>query len=125
MKNIHPVKHLSEGAVLWKAVANLAEAYELSRKDLEDMLGFSQATLSRLYQKNGSIDPQSKEGELAILLLRLYRSLSANLGGDDEAAKTWLKSHNHYFNEPPLQHIRKITGLTEVIFYLDAMRGKL
>ncbi len=125
MKNTHPKKHPIEGAVLWQAVANLAEAYELSRKDLEDMLGFSQATLSRLYQKNGSIDPQSKEGELAILLIRLYRSLSANLGGDDEAAKIWLKSYNHYFNESPLQHIRKITGLTEVIFYLDAMRGKL
>lgn len=125
MKSIHPRKHLNEGTVLWKAVVNLAEAYELSRKDLEDMLGFSQATLSRLYQKSGSIDPQSKEGELAILLIRLYRSLSANLGGDDKAAKTWLRSHNHYFNESPLEHIRKITGLAEVIFYLDAMRGKL
>ncbi len=125
MKSAHSVQNISSGIVLWKAVANLAHTYELSRKDLEDTLGFSQATLSRLYQKGGSINPQSKEGELALLLIRLYRSLSANLGGDDEAAKAWLKSHNHYFNESPLQHIRKITGLAEVVSYLDTMRGKL
>jgi hypothetical protein len=125
MKSTHSVQNLSKSIILWKAVANLAQAYALSRKDLENTLGFSQATLSRLYQKDGSINPQSKEGELALLLIRLYRSLSTNLGGDDEAAKVWLRSHNHYFNESPLEHIRKITGLTEVVSYLDAMRGKL
>jgi hypothetical protein len=122
MKSTHSTLHLSNGIVLWKAVANLAQAYALSHKDLEDVLGFSQTTLSRLYQKGGGINPQSKEGELVLLLIRLYRSLSANLGGDDEAAKAWLRSHNHYFNESPLEHIRKITGLVEVLSYLDAMR---
>ncbi len=125
MHNLKLKASTPPGIVLWKAVLNLAAVYELTRKDLQDTLGFSQATLSRLYQKEGSINPQSKEGELALLLVRLYRSLSANLGGDDEAAKSWLKSYNRYFNESPLEHIRSITGLTEVVFYLDAMRGKL
>jgi hypothetical protein len=123
----HPqrMNSLTKGAILWQAIVNIAAAYELSRKELEEILGLSPATLSRLYQKDGSIDPSSKKGELAILLVRLYRSLSANVGGEDSAAKAWLASYNHYFNKCPREHIRSIMGLAEVVSYLDAMRGKL
>ena len=88
-------------------------------------LGFSAAKLSRFYQAGGRIDPYSKEGEIALLLIRMYRSLLANVGDDEAAARAWLDHQNDYFNGLPREHIHKISGLYEVVAYLDAMRGKL
>lgn len=123
--NNHPITKSAPGTVLWKAIVNIAQNCHLERKDLQEILGFSSATLSRLYQEKHFINPTSKEGEIALLLVRLYKSLLANVGNDDQAAKEWLRSYNYYFNAIPLEHIRKITGLTQVVIYLDAMRGKL
>jgi hypothetical protein len=47
-----------------------------------------------------------KEGELALLLTRLYRSLSALVGDDPAKAKVWLESPNHYFSAPPIERIK-------------------
>ncbi len=119
-----PISVPDEGTVLWKAVTKVTECCALERRDLEAILGLSQATLSRLYQKNGPLNLNSKEAEIALLLVRLYESLAANVGGDDQAARVWLRSHNQYFNTTPLQHMQTITGLVDVLAYLDSMRGK-
>jgi len=42
----------------------------------------SEASVSRLQTGRG-LDPETKEGELALLFLRLYRSLDALVGGDE------------------------------------------
>ena len=117
------INQAEPGTVLWKALVKVAECCALGRKDLETVLGYSQATLSRLYHNNGPINPNSKQGEIALLLIRLYRSLAANVGGDDLAVRAWLNSDNDYFLETPIPHMRKLTGLMDVLLYLDAMRG--
>ena len=62
---------------------------------------------------------------IAILLIRIYRSLSAMVGNNHEKAKLWLKSQNKYFRNKPLEEMKTIPGLVKVLNYLDAMRGKL
>ena len=47
------------------------------------MLGVSEASVSRLVTGARTIDPESKEGELALILVRVYRSLDALVGADD------------------------------------------
>ena len=49
----------------------------------------------------GLIDPASKEGELAMLLVRVYRSLDALVGGDKEQRLAWLRSTNRFMNARP------------------------
>lgn len=71
------------------------------------------------------IDPASKSGELALLFIRLYRSVFALTGGEPAAMKHWINTENRYFDEVPRQLVRSAEGLVRVNHYLDAMRGKV
>ena len=80
--------------------------------------------MSRL--KSGrELDPARKEGELALLFLRLYRSLDALVGGDDTRARDWLHARNDHLRGIPAERINSVEGLIDVVQYLDAMRGRL
>lgn len=114
-----------KSAVLTKALLNMAKYYHLKGKDLSDIIGMSESSTTRLHQGTKVIYSDSKEGEIALLLLRLYRSLNTLVGNDNEKARMWLNASNHYFAEKPIDHIKKIQGLIEVVNYLDAMRGKI
>ena len=110
--------------ILAKAVLSAASRLGLRNRQLSAILGTSEASISRLQTSRG-LDPDSKEGELALLLIRLYRSLDALVGGDDEKARTWLASHNAHLAGVPGERIRTVEGLVDVVQYLDAMRGRL
>ncbi|MGQ3891175.1 antitoxin Xre/MbcA/ParS toxin-binding domain-containing protein [Legionella sp. CNM-4043-24] len=112
-------------AVLTKALLSLVDFYHLSGKDLAEIIGISEASVTRLYQGKKSISPDTKEGELCLLLLRLYRSLNAMVGNNHTKARQWLQSPNRYFGKPPFEAIKTVTGLVETVNYLDAMRGKI
>lgn len=114
-----------KSSVLTKALLSLASFYNFSGKDLGDILGISEASVTRIYQGKKVISPDSKEGELSLLLLRMYRSLNAMVGNNHDKARQWLQSDNRYFGKAPFQAIKSVTGLVETVQYLDAMRGKL
>ena len=112
--------------VLTKAILNMAKLYRLSGKSLSELLGISEAGISRLHLGTKLIISQHKEGELALLLLRIYRSLNAIVGQDNEKAFAWLNHPNISFgDQKPIDCMKNITGLVNVLQYLDAVRGKL
>lgn len=110
--------------VVTRATVAAAGRLELRNRDLAAILGTSEASISRL-SRGRVIEPESKEGELAMLFLRLYRSLDALVGGDDAAAAAWLHAPNDHVGGIPTERIRTIEGLVDVVRYLDAMRGRL
>jgi hypothetical protein len=109
--------------VLTKAVVRAARSLGLSQRALAKIIGISESSASRL-TRGRVVDPDTKEGELAVLLLRAYRSLDAVLGGNDEASRKWMHARNHHLSGVPAKLIRSVTGLVRVAEYLDAMRGK-
>lgn len=109
--------------VLTKAVLRAAELLELSGAALARTLGVSESSVSRLSSGGRTIDPKSKEGELALLLVRVYRSLDALVGTDATQRKAWLHSHNRALNNRPAELIQGAAGLVNVVAYLDAMRA--
>ncbi len=111
--------------VLTKAICNVAKFYSFTGKDLSDIIGISEAGASRINQGKKLIYPDTKEGEMALLLVRIYRSLNAMVGNNHDKAKAWLNSKNKYFQNKPLEEMKTISGLISVLNYLDAMRGKL
>src|SRR5689334_14434768 len=111
-------------AVLAKAVLAAAARLDLRQRQLGEMIGASEASISRL-QRGRGIDPQSKEGELALLFLRAYRSLDALVGGDDARARAWLHAHNDHLGGVPADRMMDVQGLVDVVQYLDAVRGRL
>ena len=115
-----------EAAVVSKALLRAAEALGLSSAELAEIVGTSESTLSRIRnRKRGPIPLESKEGELALLFLRVFRSLDALVGGSELHARAWLVADNHHLGAVPLRRMKKIEGLVDVAEYLDAMRGTI
>jgi hypothetical protein len=110
--------------VLAKATLAAAERLGLRNRHLAAVIGTSEASVSRLQYGRG-LNPESKEGELALLFLRLYRALDALVGGDDSKAHAWVHAENDHLGGVPAERIRSVEGLVDVVQYLDAMRGRL
>lgn len=121
---IRPAGLPDPGPVLAKAVLSAAERLGLRNKHVASVIGSSEASVSRLHHGRG-LEPETKEGELALLFLRLYRSLDALVGGDDDKARKWLHAENDHVRGVPADRIRTVEGLVDVVQYLDAMRGRL
>ena|ERR1051325_7121903 len=116
--------HAEPGPVLTKATLRAAERLGLRNKQLAWIIGSSEASVSRLSSGRG-LDPETKEGELALLFLRVYRALDALVGGDGDKARAWLTTANDHLRGIPLERMRTVEGLVDVVQYLDAMRGRL
>lgn len=112
------------GPVLSKALLSAAERLGLRARHVAAVIGSSEASISRLQRERG-LNPESKEGELALLFLRVYRSLDALMGGDDAKARAWMHAQNAHLAGIPAERIRTVEGLIDVVQYLDAMRGRL
>lgn len=114
----------NENYVLAVALTNLKEQLGLTDEELGKILGRHRNTVNRILKKGG-IDPKSKEGELSLLLIRVYRSLFALNGGNKEAINHWLRTNNLHIQDIPLEAMKTVTGLSRVVNYLDAIRGKI
>lgn len=110
-------------AVLTKATLKAATRLGLTNKLLASVIGVSEATVSRMRGGDYTLQPGQKSFELAVLFVRLYRSLDAIVGGDDVVASSWLKNRNIALGAEPLALIQTVPGLMNVIHYLDARRA--
>ncbi|TVP88257.1 MAG: DUF2384 domain-containing protein [Thioalkalivibrio sp.] len=106
--------------VLREALVSAGKALGLTQAELGAVIGRGRTDISR-----GNVDPDSKPGELALLLIRCYRALYVLTGGDAGAMKHWMHTQNHHTGGVPAEQIRSVQGLVGVLEYLDAVRGKV
>ena len=116
-------KHTSAGAVLTKATLRAAGFLGLNNATLARVVGLSESQISRIAKGEKALDVGTKPGELAVLLVRVYRSLDALVGNDERHRKAWMTSFNRAFNEAPRDAIQKVDGLVRVVSYLDGARA--
>ncbi|MET0918449.1 MAG: antitoxin Xre/MbcA/ParS toxin-binding domain-containing protein [Burkholderiales bacterium] len=118
-------KPAGDAAVLSRAVVRAARLLSFSQRELSRILGVSDATASRLVAGHYELSPdRAKEWELALLLVRLFRSLDA-LWGHEAAAHAWLTSENLALAARPIDLLPSVEGLVRVVNYLDNARGRL
>lgn len=110
-------------AVLTKAVVRAASLLGLKDAELAQVIGVSAPTISRCKRGEAEIDPERKTGELALLLVRLFRSLDPLVGSDTEKRKAWMHSKNQALGEVPAMLIRNPEGLVGTLAYLDGIRA--
>jgi transcriptional regulator with XRE-family HTH domain len=110
-------------AVLAKALFRASEQLGLKQSDIAAVLGMDRTAVSRLKQSQ-SLDPASKRGELALLLIRLARALYALTGGDEDWIRHFMRSTNKVTGGVPAEQITSIQGLITVLQFVDAIRGK-
>ena len=104
--------------VLTKALLNAGKALGLSQAELGEIIGKDRTSITR------GLDPSSKAGELALLLVRCYRSLFVLVGGRPEDMRHWMHTANRDIGSVPAEAVKSVQGLTRVLEYLDGMRGR-
>ncbi len=106
--------------VLGEAVLNAGAKLGLSPEEVGRITGRNRTTIVR----NG-IDPSTKNGQLALLLVRVYRGLYVLVGGRDDDMKHWMHTRINSLQGIPCEIINDVSGLVRVVQYIDAMRGKV
>ena len=106
--------------VLTQALVRAGKELGLTQADVGAIVGRDRTALSR-----GAIEPNSKSGELALLLIRAYRALFVLVGGDAAQMKHWMRTHNLHVGGVPAELVRTVPGLMRVVEYLDAIRGRV
>jgi hypothetical protein len=116
-------EHPEAGPVVTKAVVRAADRLGVTARVLAVIIGVSEATVSRMRRGEFRLEPGTKPFELAVLFVRLFRSLDAIVGGDDRVAASWLGNPNTALDARPIEKVRTVSGLVDVIAYLDARRA--
>jgi hypothetical protein len=112
-------------AVVSKAVSRAAALLGLTNAALARTIGVSEATASRLRAGNYVLEPGSKPFELALLLVRLFRSLDAVVGGDEASLRSWMMTMNRALRGVPRDLVQTATGLVAAVDYVDAARARV
>jgi Protein of unknown function (DUF2384) len=111
---------LSAAEVLTRALVKAGKELGLTQSELGSIVGRDRTALSR-----GAVAPDTKSGELALLLIRIYRALFVLVGGEPRQMKHWMHTHNHHVGGVPAELVRTVPGLMRVVEYLDAVRGRV
>lgn len=110
-------------AVVSKAVVRAADLLGMTQKQLSRVIGLSEPSASRLAGGKFQLSPdRPKEWELALLFVRLFRSLDAIWGHE---ARHWMHTPNTALGAAPIEVATQITGLVRIVDYLDAARGRV
>jgi len=104
-------------------VLRAGEAMGLTTKRLAAVIGTSGPTVSRMKAGAFVLDDKGKPYELAVLLIRMFRSLDAIVGGDARVLRQWLINPNAVLGGKPVDKLETVSGLTDVLAYLDARRA--
>jgi Protein of unknown function (DUF2384) len=112
--------NLRPAEVLTRALVKAGKELGLTQAELGSIVGRDRTALSR-----GALEPDSKSGELALLLIRAYRALFVLVGGEPRQMKHWMHTHNHHVGGVPAELVRSVPGLMRVVEYLDAIRGRV
>ncbi|MFC7334951.1 antitoxin Xre-like helix-turn-helix domain-containing protein [Rhodocista pekingensis] len=118
---------VSDGALVTRAVLRAADRLGLTRAELAKVLGIGTASVSRMAAGRQELDPggQAKAYEIALHLIRLYRSLDALAGEEPGYAAWWLRQPNRWLGEVPADAIRSVRGLIATVDHLDAFRARV
>ena len=115
----------TEGEVITKASLRAAARLGVPQTMLGRIIGVSEASVSRMSAGSYTLASRDKPFELAVLFVRLFRSLDAMTGGDEAVARAWLREPNLALAAEPLALIQSVTGLVQVVAYLDAHRARI
>jgi hypothetical protein len=136
-----PAPSTDLAAVLAKAVLRAAQRLGLSNAELAPVVGITESSLSRMGKGAYRLREGTKVWEACVHFVRLFRSLDAFTGGDEAAARAWLRAPNiglagldpEDYRRPreelarlgtvPLAALRHIEGLLDVVAYLDSRRA--
>ena len=113
-----PEKIAKQKKVLAKAVLSSANQLGLTQEQLAIVLNLdSMETLNSL-----EVDPDSSQGELAIILIRIAISLDALTGGEAKWMQHFMKAPNKLTKGIPIEQIQTTQGLITILNVVEGLR---
>ena len=104
--------------VLTKAVLSSAKQLGLTLDQLAIVINLdSVKTLNSL-----QLDPDSSQGELAIILIRIAISLDALTGGEAKWMQHFMKAPNKLTKGIPIEQIQTTQGLITILNVVEGLR---
>lgn len=113
---------LDDARLVAKAVTRAGEALGLKQAEIGAIIGTSPAQVSKMKSGAGI---SGKPSELALYLIRVFRSLDAIAGGDRQTITAWMRNPNRDLQGVPADLLKSAAGLVSVMNYLDAARAPL
>lgn len=120
-----PLNKVRPDTVLSKAVLKAADMLGLNGKQLAEVLGVSASSITRMTSGDYVLADKSKEWELGLLLVRLYRSIDAMVAGDEHSRLAWMSNPNTDLHGVPSTLINTVQGLVQTVEYVDAYRARV
>ncbi len=111
--------------VITKATLNAGENLKLTGPELAKIIGVSTATLSRLKKRKAVLKDGTKDQEMALYFVRVFRSLGALYGGNIDDMANWLRVENKTLRTAPIEKMKSTAGLVRTMDYLDHFRAKV
>lgn len=120
-----PAARAGASAVVAKALSRASKKLQISQSSVAAIIGVSPSKVTRVFKGQSELSVIGKEGQLALLFLRVFRSLDTVVGGDEQALRSWFHGKNAHLGGVPSKLVESPQGLVNVADYLDAMRGTL
>ncbi len=120
--NVAPAQ---QETILTKAALRAAELLGVNNREFAAVIGVSPSFVTKLKAGVSVIPMNTKATELAIQFVRAFRSLDAVVGGDAKTARAWLRNHNTALDAVPLDYMKSVVGLVDIVNYLDQRRAPL
>lgn len=95
----------------------------ISTDELSTIIGLDAATEERLLSM-ADLDMNTKSGELALIVIDIYRSLRKKVGTDQDNLQHWIHTENSGLNGIPAELMKDVKGLMRVLGYLEWIGNK-
>ena len=95
----------------------------LSHAALAQTLGLDQSTVSAMEHGLAELQGDTPSGQRALTLIKIYQALTANVGGDEQACKQWVCSHNTGLAATPALLVQSEDEMNAVLAYLQSMEA--
>ncbi len=106
--------------VLANALLNAGDELGLSHSELASVLGLHRTAISRMKHRQ-HINPDSKQGELALMLIRIYHALYHLTNNNLRLMHHFMRTPNSLTGQTPADQIQNINGLITVMFCVESM----
>lgn len=120
-----PVPDAEAGALVSQGVLRAARDLGVTGNLLADIIGVSASSISRMRSGRHRIEHGSKSYELASLFIRVHQALSVIFRKDTEQMKGWMRTQNADLQDSPINHVKSVTGLVELVRFTEHHRRKL
>ena len=114
---------MTSNQVLTHSALRTGALLGLSHAEFARALGLDQSTVSAMADGAAELQGVTPSGQRAFTMIKIYQSLTANVGGDEQACKQWVCSHNTGLAATPALLMQSEEGINAVLAYLQSMEA--